>query len=61
MPVVDTRPPVTARPCSCVAASNSPHVAPPLGARDALIGIDLDALHAAQVDVTCRRRTPPRR
>ena len=28
-PVVDTRPPVTARPCSCVAASNWPHVAPP--------------------------------
>ena len=28
MPVVETRPPVTASPCSCVAASSSPHVKP---------------------------------
>jgi hypothetical protein len=28
-PVVLTKPPVTARPCACVAASNSPHVVPP--------------------------------
>ena len=28
IPVVEKRPPVTARPCVCVAASNSPHVSP---------------------------------
>ena len=27
-PVDDTRPPVTARPCACVAASSSPHSTP---------------------------------
>ena len=29
IPVVDTRPPVTASPCACVAASSSPQVTPP--------------------------------
>ena len=54
MPVVETRPPVTARPCSCVAASNSPHVSAALGARDC---VDRDRRRSA----SCRagRRTTP--
>ena len=50
MPVVALRPPVIARPCAPVAWSNSPQFSPAskrAGARDR---IDVDPLHAAQVD-----------
>ena len=49
MPVVETTPPVTARPCSCVSRLNSPQVTPPC-ARTVRLWIDVNALHRRQVD-----------
>ena len=55
IPVVEKRPPVTASPCSCVAASNSPQVKPGLRARRPRVRIDVDLPSSA----TGRSRSPP--
>ena len=54
-PVVDTRPPVVASPCSCVAASNSPQVtpAPQRAVRSRRVHLDRPS--------SCARRRPGRR
>ena len=50
MPVVETTPPGTASPNSCVSRSQSPHVAPPCTRTVCVDGLDVDAAHLRQVD-----------
>ena len=50
MPVVDTAPPVVARPKSCVSRSNSPQLRPACACAVRAVGIDADALHGPEVD-----------
>ena len=50
MPVVEKRPPVTARPCSWVAASNWPQVAPPPARTMLVAGSTSTWFIASQVD-----------
>ena len=50
MPVVETAPPVTARPCSCVSRSRSPQVAPPCARTVRPTRVDVNTLHPRQVD-----------
>ena len=49
-PVLDTRPPVVASPCSWVARSTCAHVAPPPIAGDAPLRVDLDEVDPAHVE-----------
>ena len=50
MPVLDTRPPVVARPNACVSWSKLAQVDAGLRARRARARVDLDALHRREVD-----------
>ena len=49
-PVVEMIPHGTASPCSCVARSTSPHVAPPCTRTVPAVRIDLDVAHRREVD-----------
>ena len=50
IPVVETTPPVTARPCSCVSRLSSRPGDAALRAHRSALGIDVNALHRRQVD-----------
>ena len=50
MPVVETTPPGTASPKSCVSRSQSPQSAPPSRPHRPRRGVDVDAAHLRQVD-----------
>ena len=60
-PVVETRPPVVARPYGSVARSRSLMVAPPGNGRRSSLGIDRDGVHPPQVDHKAALREGPAR
>src|SRR5438477_1026734 len=50
IPVVDTTPPVTAKPCSCVSRLSSAQVTPPWAMYCTAAPVDVNAFHERQVD-----------